>query len=205
MTPESFVSWGLWQASSLHGLLPQAGRGPALPVFSDSSLPPLPRSSVPAWQTTVRWPSLASVLQNTVVETYANDALGANDLDELVGHRALGVALGIRLDVAEVTNMAVLVGRGAVGLAVGVDCRKAQHHVHGLKALSESRTTGPHTVRAGRGAAVGVVTKGVDVHATLGVGIVAADVPGNGGRGRLGLLLEGDGARDLGVTPDDSN
>jgi hypothetical protein len=28
--------------------LPQAGRGPALPVFFDSSLPPFPRSSVPA-------------------------------------------------------------------------------------------------------------------------------------------------------------
>jgi len=60
-------------------------------------------------------------------------------------------------------------------------------------------------VRAGRGAAVGVVTKGVDVHATLGVGIVAADVPGNGGRARLGLLLKGDGARDLGVTTNDSD
>ena len=34
--------------------VPQAGRVPALPVFLDSSLPPLPRSSVPEWTTTVR-------------------------------------------------------------------------------------------------------------------------------------------------------
>jgi hypothetical protein len=61
-----------------------------------------------------------------VLGTYADDALGADDLDELVGHGALGVALGIRLDVAEVTNVAVLVGRGAVCLAVRVDCRVPQ-------------------------------------------------------------------------------
>ena len=67
------------------------------------------------------------------------------------------------------------------------------------------RTSRAHTVRASRGAAVGVVAKGVDVHAALGIGIVAAQVPGNGGGGTLGLLLEGDGAGDLGVTPDDSD
>lgn len=59
--------------------------------------------------------------------TYANNALGANDLDVLVGHGALGVALSIRLDVAEVTNVAVLVDRCAVGLAVGVDCGKSRY------------------------------------------------------------------------------
>lgn len=56
---------------------------------------------------------------------------------------------------------------------------------------------------AGRGAAVGVVAKGVNVHAALGVGVVAGDVPGDGGGSRLGRLLEDDGARDLGVTADD--
>ena len=55
-------------------------------------------------------------------------------------------------------------------------------------------------MRTGAGAAVGVVTEGVDVHAALGVGIVAGDVPGDGrGRG-LGVLGEGDGALDGGVT-----
>lgn len=61
------------------------------------------------------------------------------------------------------------------------------------------------TVRAGAGAAVGVVTEGVDVHATLGVGIVAGDVPGDLGLGALRGLLEGDGALDVGVTTDNSN
>ena len=61
------------------------------------------------------------------------------------------------------------------------------------------------TVRAGAGAAVGVVTEGVDVHAALGVGIVAGDVPGDLGLGGLRGLLEGDGALDVGVTTDDSD
>lgn len=60
-------------------------------------------------------------------------------------------------------------------------------------------------MRAGRGAAVGVITEGVDVHAALGVGIVASDVPGDGGGSRLGGLLEDDGTRDLGVTTDDAD
>ena len=67
--------------------------------------------------------------------------------------------------------------------------------------LLESRLT----VRTGAGAAVGVVTEGVDVHATLGVGVVAGDVPGDLGLGGLGGLLEGDGALDVGVTTDDSD
>lgn len=47
------------------------------------------------------------------------------------------------------------------------------------------------------GAAVGVVAELMDVHATLGIGIVAGDVPGDGGGGGLGLLLEGNGSGDL--------
>lgn len=61
------------------------------------------------------------------------------------------------------------------------------------------------TVRTSRGASVGVVTKGVDVHATLGVGIMASNVPGDGGGVRLGSLLEGNSTGDLGVTTDDAN
>jgi hypothetical protein len=62
---------------------------------------------------------------------------------------------------------------------------------------------GALTVRACRGAAVGVVAKGVDVHAALGVGVVARDGPGDGRGSGLGLLLEGDGALDVGVAAED--
>jgi hypothetical protein len=61
------------------------------------------------------------------------------------------------------------------------------------------------TVRTSGGAAVGVVTELVDVEATLGVGVVALDVPGDGGGRVLVGLLEGDSAGDLGVTTEDSN
>ena len=54
-------------------------------------------------------------------------------------------------------------------------------------------------------AAVGVVTERVNVHATLGRRVVTGNIPGDGGRGRLRLLLESDGTSDLGVTTDDGN
>ena len=60
-------------------------------------------------------------------------------------------------------------------------------------------------MRAGRGAAVGVVTEGVDVEATLGVGVVAGDVVGDGGGSGLGLLLEDHGALDVRVTTENSD
>lgn len=53
----------------------------------------------------------------------AEDALGADQLDVLVGDGALGVALAVGLEVAEVTNVALAVGGGAVGLVVRVDWR----------------------------------------------------------------------------------
>ena len=55
-------------------------------------------------------------------------------------------------------------------------------------------------VRAGGNAAIGVVSKLVDVESTLGIGIVTSDVPGNDGVGVFGGLLESDGALDIGVT-----
>lgn len=115
------------------------------------------------------------------MSTYADNAVRSDDLDQLVSDRALGIALAISVNVAQVTNVARLVRGGTVGLVVRVE------------------------VRTGAGAAVGVVTVGVDVEAALGVGVVAGDVPGDGGRGRLGLLLEDDGARDLGVTTDNAD
>jgi hypothetical protein len=60
-------------------------------------------------------------------------------------------------------------------------------------------------VRSSAGASVGVVAKSVDVHATLSVGVVAGNVPCDlGGRG-LVLLLEGDGALDVGVSTEDGD
>jgi hypothetical protein len=54
--------------------------------------------------------------------TYAQNAMLANQLDVLVGNGALGVALAVGLDVAEVADVALAVGGGAVGFAEGVDC-----------------------------------------------------------------------------------
>jgi hypothetical protein len=54
-------------------------------------------------------------------------------------------------------------------------------------------------------AAVCVVTKLMDVHATLGIGIVTGDVPCDSGWRGFGGLLEGDGALDVGVTTDGCN
>ena len=51
----------------------------------------------------------------------AEDALGADQLDELVGDGALGVALGVGLEVAQVADVALAVGGSTVGLVVGVD------------------------------------------------------------------------------------
>ena len=50
------------------------------------------------------------------------NALRADQLDELVRDGALGVALGVGLEVAQVADVALAVGGGAVGLVVGVDC-----------------------------------------------------------------------------------
>ena len=105
-------------------MTPQAGRAPALPVFLDSSCPPLPRSSVPAWTTMVRYYTLALFVLMKLEDrggTYANDALRADKLDQLVLDASLCVTLAIGLEVTEVTNVALLVAGGTVGLVVRVD------------------------------------------------------------------------------------
>ena len=65
-----------------------------------------------------------------------------------------------------------------------------------------SKEGSKQTVRTGRGAAIGVVAKCVDMHSTLGIGIMAGDVPADLGGSQLGLLFEGDGSGDGGVTAD---
>jgi hypothetical protein len=151
----------------------------------------------------------------------AKNALGADQLDELVRDGALGVALAVGLEVAQVADVALAVGGRAVGLVVRVDwgggCVSGWWMVVGRLRVGWKSGCGLAlrrflalgvcwlTVRAGAGAAVGVVTESVDVHAALGVGVVARDVPGDLGLGGLGGLLEGDGALDVGVTTDDSD
>ncbi len=60
------------------------------------------------------WPSVTRV-------AYTNDALRPNKLDEAILNRALSVALGIGLDIAQVADVAGLSRTVTVGLAMGVD------------------------------------------------------------------------------------
>jgi hypothetical protein len=113
--------------------------------------------------------------------TYANNTLASNQLDQLILDSPLRISLSVCLEVTQVTDMALLVFRRAVRLVVRVE------------------------MRARAGAAVGVVAKGVDVHAALGVGVVARDVVGDGRGRRLGGLLEGYGAFDVGVSAEDGD
>jgi hypothetical protein len=53
--------------------------------------------------------------------TYANDTLGADQLDQLVRVASLSIALAVGLEVAQVTDVALVVLGGAVGLVVRVD------------------------------------------------------------------------------------
>lgn len=133
-------------------------------------------------------------------ESTAENALGTDQLDQLVGLGASSVSLGIRLEVAKVTDVTVGVGGSTVGLAVWVDYGRLVRDTD-----IDLITRVGHTVGTGGGAAVGVVTELVDVEATLGVGVVAGDVPGDGGGVALSSLLKGDSAGDLGVSTDDSN
>ena len=108
-------------------MTPHAGRPPALPVVLLCSWPPLPRSSVPACTTNVRCPGdqqPAHGAQKEVREgkTYTQHAILADQLDLRVRHGALGVALGVGLEVAQVADVALGVGGRAVGLGEGVDC-----------------------------------------------------------------------------------
>ena len=56
-----------------------------------------------------------------------------------------------------------------------------------------------------RGASVGVVSEGVDVHATLRVGILASNIVLDGGWAILSLLLEDESAGDGRVAANDAN
>lgn len=60
-------------------------------------------------------------------------------------------------------------------------------------------------MRSSRSATIGIITKLMNVHSTLRIRIVTGDVPGDGSWGGLGILLEGDGSADLGVSSEGCN
>lgn len=93
---------------------------------------------MPPCTTTVRWNVSATSVSMLLLElsgfSYANDGVGADQLNKIVLDSALGVAIAVDSDVSEVTDVTLLVAWGAVGLAVGVDCshrvRSGQAEIH---------------------------------------------------------------------------
>jgi len=138
-------------------------------------------------------------------KTYTNDAVRADQLDQPIGNAALGIPLAVRHTVTQVTDMALVVFGGTVGFVVGVDCAVPPPPVSLCQLPTFSRPSTLLTVRSGARAAVGVVTKGVDVHAALGVRIVAGNAPCNLGGGALVGLLKSHGALDVGVATQNGN
>ena len=96
----------------------------------------------------------------------ANNGVFTEQLDQNVLLGALGDTLRVGGDVTQVANVSVVVFWGTVSLAKWVE------------------------VRTSRSATVGVVTKGVDVETSQGIGRVTGDVPADSGWSGLGLLLE---------------
>lgn len=111
----------------------------------------------------------------------ANNGVVTSQLEKRVLENTLGNTLRVSLDVSEVTNVSLRVGGTTVVLLEGVE------------------------VGAGRSAAVGVVTKLVDVESSLSVGIVALDVVGDSDGAGLRVLLESDSTGDLGISSKNSD
>lgn len=70
--------------------------------------------------------------------TYANNALGTNQLDELVCDRTLGIALSVGLEVSEVAYVTVLIVGTTVCLSVWVDCCIFLSDLHSTCSLMEA-------------------------------------------------------------------
>jgi hypothetical protein len=96
--------------------------------------------------------------------------------------------------------MAVVVTRSTMCLTVWVDWEELQQQ---FKASTSSK--GLLTVGSGRCASVCVVAELMDVHATLGIRVMAGNVPCDSGRGRLVGLLKGDCAGNLRVASNKCN
>src|SRR5271155_788975 len=107
----------------------------------------------------------ATAFSKQGIQTHAQNTMLANQLHKAISDSALRVAIGVGLEVPQIANMSLGVGGPTVRLAEWVE------------------------VRAGRGAAICVVAKLVDVHAALGRRVAAANVVGDGRGGGFGLLL----------------
>lgn len=126
--------------------------------------------------------TLSKIISTSVDnDSSSEDAVRSNQRNLAVGNSTLGDTGAVSGDVSEVTDMAVLVRWGTVGLSEGVE------------------------MRTSRCAAVGVVTESMDMEATLGICIVSRDLILNGGWGGLRLLGEGDNSCDVGVSTEDGN
>lgn len=113
--------------------------------------------------------------------TYTEDAVLAKQLDELITDFTLGIAFGIRGDVAHVADMSDLAGGTSMCLAEWIE------------------------MWSSRRAAIGVVAELVNVEASFGIWVKALQVIGDlGGRGGV-FLGESDGSRHVGVTTEKSN
>ena len=129
---------------------------------------------------TLLMPTLAQIIRPRMHDNRPpQHTLRPNQLDQIISNAPLGVPLGISLEISKVANMTLGVFRGAMGFGKRVE------------------------VRAGGGAAVGVVAELVDVHAARGGGVVPADVVGDGRGGGFGGLFKGYGAIDGGITAED--
>ena len=135
-------------------------------------------------------------------------ALGPNELNEAVGNAAFGIALAVGFEVAEIADVALGVGGGAVLFAEGVDWERKEGVRGGCYGVRWERKSWCgimgggllRTVRTSACAAVCVVAELMDVHAALGGGVAAVDVVGDGGGGGFGGLFEGYGTADGRVT-----
>lgn len=77
---------------------------------------------MPEWTTIVRCGTLVCLLlEFDRWKSYSNDALGADQLDELVSDGPLGIALTISFEVAQIAYVTFVIRRSTVGLVERVD------------------------------------------------------------------------------------
>ena len=159
-------------------MTPQAGRPPAFPVFLLSSLPPLPRSSVPACTTMVRPRILSGPISLTCLSVMLPLALPLPSVEKLPRSptwRSLSSgAPCVLLRGLTVRRKDRQLRPGLIFLRSRAS-RESQTE-EGSGFAKHEKMTGL-TVRSSARAAIGVVAEGMDVHASLGVGVMAGDVP----------------------------